>query len=274
MAAERRWLILFFVLFLFFFFGVITQTHLAGREIFPPLLLLPTPLKWGTGLWWRYCCCCFRLISNEAEEEEEEVFDGVDGRLGQQQQQHKRMEKSRGERWGEERRIIASFWMWQEQRAPAPQNRWPLASLLSPLRPSVRRPMISYKYWWPLQLDDFVSWWWWWPETPWMRRSPSSSSPFFLLNTHSICLRPLRSFSATQRWQDGWTDNATATLWSRYCLKFFFPTTILPRINMDCRALMMSRFIFPCENLCQWHAGPSSKEKKEIWAVLLLPTME
>ena len=51
MAAERRWLILFFVLFLFFFFfGVITQTHLAGREIFPPLLLLPTPLKWETGL--------------------------------------------------------------------------------------------------------------------------------------------------------------------------------------------------------------------------------
>lgn len=218
------------------------------RDFFP-FLTSHDQLKWETGSFflsiffllgvrWRYCCCCFRLISNE------KGGDGVKGVLKEggrvhqaagpkwveldsvgfvpstkEKNRREKREESDGKR-EESWRIIASFWMWQEQRAPAPQNRWPPASLpfviclAYSLGPCRQRRRLA---------DDFIEilmtaavgrlrswpwWWWWWLETRSMRRLA------FWLNTHSICpaARSARERKRldhhTTKMQDGWTDNA------------------------------------------------------------------
>lgn len=237
MAAKRRWTL------------TAWWTHSAGREIFSPFWLPTTNWNGKRALSFYLsffflafdgviAAAVFDWYRTRKEEMEWRGFLKEGGRVHQaagpkgveldsvgfvpstkEKNRREKREESDGKR-EESWRIIASFWMWQEQRAPAPQNRWPPASLpfviclAYSLGPCRQRRRLA---------DDFIEilmtaavgrlrswpwWWWWWLETRSMRRLA------FWLNTHSICpaARSARERKRldhhTTKMQDGWTDNA------------------------------------------------------------------
>jgi hypothetical protein len=142
--------------------------------------------------------------------------------------QHKRIGGRR------KRRITASFWMWQEQRAlpgRGLQNRWPLGFYsphLPPPPPCVgERPaddfiqILDDRCSWTTSPLSLRSWWWWWWPKPLecFAFFPIFSSfffyfffPFFLLNVHiqsALDRSALVHIVRTTKMQDGWTDNGS-----------------------------------------------------------------
>lgn len=181
--------------------------------------------EWGAGV-----ALLVLLFSIDIELEEVNWRRWVGGRSCAGQHKRKwRVEKSR---WQGRRRIIASFWMWQEQRAPASRDckiADPLASSPSFSSRSLLvcvcvcaspKPMISYKYLMTAAVGRLLSLLLVHDDDDDDGRNPLNAllSHFSLLLlllrwviiikcTHSIY--GLCSIVRTTKMQDGWTDNGS-----------------------------------------------------------------